>query len=45
MAISDFGARRTRASAAALLMSTIAVFGAVGALGAMALTGVDLAKF
>ena len=45
MAISDFGARRTRASAAALLMSTIAVFGAVGALGAMVLTGVDLAKF
>jgi hypothetical protein len=45
MAISDFGARRARASAAALLMSTIAVFGALGAMGAMVLTGVDLAKF
>lgn len=45
MAISDFGARRARASAAALVMSTIAVFGALGAIGAMVLTGVDLAKF
>lgn len=45
MAISDFGTRPARTSAAALVMSTIAVVGMLGALGAMALTGVDLAKF
>lgn len=42
MATLDFGARRRRTSAIALAISTIAV---LGALGAMVLTGVDLARF
>ena len=42
MAALDFGARRRRASVAALAFSTIAI---LGALGALIVTGFDVAKF